>query len=87
MKLSNQERKIYERLHKSGGGDVSIHVLHDAVYDPIDDVRRMQQRIGPIISRVNEKLKNSSRKSENGKKIQPGVARQTYALAKVKRES
>jgi len=84
MKLSRQERRLYEALCEAKG-DLSIELLHVALYDPIDDTRRMQQRIGPVISRINEKLAASKRKSERKMRIVTGEARRTYRLSNIAR--
>ena len=85
MRLSRQERRLYEALYETKG-DVSIDLLHAALYcDPVDDARRMQQRIGPVISRINDKLAASERKSERERRIVPGEARRTYRLSNIAR--
>ncbi len=80
MKLSKQERALYSLLANSANKDVLIADVHCAIYPSshVHDgekltVRRMQQRIGSCISRINAKL-------PDGKRIVPGSVKQTYQL-------
>ena len=75
-KLSKLQQEVYDVLVKRRGKDVALDDLHKAAYGeakpPAWLNRRMQQRMGPLISRINEKLPCH--------KIVPGELKRTYRL-------
>lgn len=91
MKLSPMEQRIYDVLSKKPNVDVPIYKIYEHVYETNVHVmqsgtlilgmenREMQQRLGPRIRRLNEKL--AERKME----VQPGHVKRTYALRPINR--
>ena len=80
MRLSHLQKRVYDALVLNE--DIRIADMHKAAYPASHsedtEVRVMQQRLGSVIARINEKLK--------GKRIVPGRIKQTYRLEKVKKE-
>lgn len=80
MKLSPLQKRVYDALKLNT--DVLISELHAAAYPASHsadaEVRVMQQRLGSVIARINEKLQN--------RRIVPGQIKQTYRLENVKRK-
>lgn len=80
MKLSKLQKRVYDML--SLDTDVKISDMHRAAYPASHtsdtEVRVMQQRLGSIIARINEKLE--------GKRVVPGKIKQTYRLEIVARK-
>lgn len=72
MKLSPMQNKLYRLLMTRE--DVPIEKLYSAVYVNTEPktMRQMQQRIGPFIARINEKLDTDH--------IRPGDVKRTYRL-------
>lgn len=83
-KLTELQQRVFDVLDKKPNTDVQITVLFDAAYpltcdwtdeeNPIEypPIRDMQQKLGPLLSRINRKLKNG--------RIEPGVIKRTYRL-------
>lgn len=80
MKLSNLQKRVYDTLALDE--DVKIADMHKAAYPASHtsdtEVRVMQQRLGSVIARINEKLTKT--------RIVPGRVKQTYRLETVKRK-
>lgn len=79
MQLSKLQKRVFDALEPDV--DVRIADLHRAAY-PVSHaedttVRTMQQRLGSVIARINEKLTN--------RRIVPGKVKQTYRLEKIAR--
>lgn len=79
MKLTELQQRLFDMLDQRPNTDVSIKTLFAAVYvrgdEPKlfpDTVRDMQMQLGPIIARINTKLKRG--------RIEPGHVKQTYRL-------
>lgn len=84
MKLSEVQKRVYDILAASPDVDVEIYKLYEAAYQTnVHKIQRgqlilgveprtMQQRLGPIIARVNQKL-------EKGRVV-PGLIKRTYRL-------
>jgi len=73
-RLSPQQQKLVGELE--GRGDVNIEYLYRRVFgepDPEMKVWRMQQKLGSLIVKVNDRL--------GRKAIAPGRIKQTYTLA------
>ena len=75
-KLSSLQKRVYVYLSHVPGNDIDIRKLHDIAYSmkipPQWTSRQLQQRMGPLISRINAKLE--------GEAIQPGELKRTYRL-------
>jgi hypothetical protein len=68
---------VFDTLEAANGDDVEITSLHAAAYPSAVqriEVRKMQQRLGPIFARIKEKRSALS--------IVPGDARQTYKMVR-----
>lgn len=69
-KFTDMQQRLFDALSPPDT-DVSVQLLFNAVYDePLCDNRWMQQKLGPMIARINRKLKSG--------KIVPGELKQTY---------
>ena len=78
-KLSATQQRLYDAFKDKPDTDIAISVMYDATYRSEGrlealafDVRYMQQRLGPIIQRLNKKL--------DGQRIVPGRLKRTYRL-------
>lgn len=78
-KLSRLQQEVYNVLVKKKGKDVTIEDMHDAAYGATQPdlfagwtSRQIQQRMGPLISRINAKLPRH--------KVVPGELKRTYRL-------
>lgn len=73
--LSELEACLHDLLAKTENVDVNIAKLYNAAYPTkaTYENRFMQQRIAPIIARVNKKL-------PEGHRIEPGKLKRTYRL-------
>lgn len=78
--LSELQKRLYA-VFKTPNVDVSIYAMYYAVYldgivpkDAIvvTTVRDMQQKLGPVLQRLNAKLE--------GQRIEPGQLKRTYRL-------
>lgn len=86
-KLTPLQQKVFDLLDKKPNTDVQITELYKVAYGSQNQmtlayvdrygeewgVRDMQQKLGPLLSRINGKLKRG--------KIEPGLLKQTYRLA------
>ncbi len=77
--LSTLQERVYRVLARNPGRDHSIHKLYLASFAgteliPPTDNRTEQQKLGPLISRINTKIYPS--------RIVPGRTKQTYKLKK-----
>lgn len=82
--LSELQRRLYDALNSPPDTDVEIYKLYEATYNTSVHAvtqgvvvlgltpRTMQQRLGPVIARVNEKLQTG--------RVVPGERKQTYRL-------
>jgi len=84
--LSDLQQRVYDVLAAAPNTDVPIYLLYEAAYRT--NVHRiqngtlilglrprvMQQRLGPVVARINEKI-------ESGGRVEPGALKQTYRLA------
>lgn len=79
--LSDQESIVANALHARHDNDVSIEELHRLVYGCVleDNHKRMQQRIGAIVSRINKKL--------SGEAITTGQLKRTYRMIEYREAS
>ena len=70
--LSELEARVFEELRLAPNTDVAIAKLFETGYGKgeILSSRRMQQRLGPLIARVNRKLDQG--------RIAPGKRKRTY---------
>ena len=83
-KLSTHQCKLYDKLRDAKGNDVSLSKLYaemygdDAQTELFHDVsnRAKQQKLGPLVARINHKLKDEV--------IEPGLLKQTYRLSPLK---
>ena len=78
-KLSPLQQKVHALLSKKPDSDVNINAMYVAAYGAGDfnrvsrwPSRQVQQRMGPLISRINAKL--------TGEAIKPGELKRTYRL-------
>lgn len=71
--LSPHQQTVYDLLDRANG-DVSIRALYVALYGCPGGrtVREMQQRLGPLLRRLNSKLSD--------RHISPGHLKQTYRM-------
>lgn len=84
--LSDLQQRVYDVLAASPDADVPIYLLYEAAYrQNVHKVqqgvlllglrpRTMQQRLGPVVARINEKIAPSWR-------VEPGALKQTYRLS------
>lgn len=79
MKLTELEQKVYDFLSHKPNDDIPIASIYETVYGPqgptfmlLTSNRSMQQQLGPLLARINRKLKEQ--------KIVPGNIKQTYRL-------
>lgn len=74
-KLSELQSRVFRLLSKKPNTDVPIQELFLAAY-PLDAsstfVRDMQQKLAPLLARINGKLKRG--------RIEPGQMKRTYRL-------
>ena len=73
--LSDLEACVHKLLSATVDTDVNIAMLYNAAYPTKAQYenRYMQQRLAPIIARVNKKL-------PEGHRIEPGKLKRTYRL-------
>lgn len=74
--LSEFQQKVYNLFEPNV--DRPIHWLYDKTYNANGAsstvrVRDMQQRLGPVFARINDKLV--------GQRIEPGMLKRTYRLS------
>lgn len=79
MRLTELQQRVFDVLDARPNTDVPIKVMFAALYTGREDqrlfpdtVRDMQQQLGPLIARINSKLKRG--------RIEPGHVKQTYRL-------
>lgn len=84
MKLTELQQKVFDLLDAKPNTDVALADLYNAVYGggqpdlfPPSN-RDMQQKMGPLFSRINNKLKRG--------RIEPGLVKQTYRLTTKKKD-
>lgn len=79
--LSDQEYIVAKALSDAHDCDVTISDLHQLVYGCVldDNHKRMQQRIGAIVSRINKKL--------SGEAITTGQLKRTYRMVEYREAS
>lgn len=81
--LTDRETPVFTVLSKNPDADISIGTLYRVTFGKNDNLytryqdgratrRDLQQKLGPIIARINEKL--------NGSRIVPGALKGTYRL-------
>lgn len=72
--LSPLQQQVFDVLNATPDTDVSIYDMFTTVYpkEPRWSVRHMQQRLGPAIQRLNDKLTDC--------RVTPGRLKQTYRL-------
>ena len=78
VQFTDTQEKLYNLLYKAFGKDVKIKDMYYALYgvpDAYTSIRDMQQKLAPIISRVNKKM--------FGQEIKPGELKQTYRLSNI----
>lgn len=81
IELPALQEKLLRCLVANMNKDVKIDVLYAAVYgfdDKTTDIREMQQRLGPHITRINRKLPTGT--------IVPGELKRTYRLGPKQRD-
>lgn len=73
------QQRVFDVLFERPNTDVSIHTLYCAAYvrglnpKPLPkSTREAQQKLGPVIARINSKLRNA--------RIEPGRIKQTYRI-------
>lgn len=73
--LTDRERDVYATLYECLNADVGVNMLYRLAYEGerLASNRTMQQRLGPIIARINRKL-------PDGHRIVPGELKRTYRL-------
>lgn len=73
------QRAIFEALLKASSGELPINTLYDLTGydDTITDVRARQQRLGPLIIRLNRRLKKAKLV------VRPGRVKHTYCLVRL----
>lgn len=80
MKLSYTEKEMYDCLASRGQNvDVSILEIHKSVYMEELGARKMQQRIGAVVSRINRKMESCTPVAG---RIVPGERKRTYRLTR-----
>ena len=76
--FTEMQYKLYHLLEKKRGHDVLIRDMYYCLYgvpkDMLVSVRDMQQKLAPIIARINDKLVMEV--------IRPGQLKQTYRLTR-----
>jgi len=84
--LSELQQRVYDVLDTPADTDVAIYKLYEAAYQTNVHVvqngvlllgvrtRVMQQRLGSVIARINEKL------ADEKARVVPGKLKQTYRL-------
>lgn len=79
MKLTELQQRVFDVLDARPNTDVPIKIIFTALLTGReeqklfpDTVRDMQQQLGPIIARINSKLKRG--------RVEPGHVKQTYRL-------
>lgn len=80
LKLSKTQQKAFNIFDVRGMDvDVPIATIYRVLYGKhVDDVRAMQQTLGPLIARINAKLKAT--------KIVPGQLKQTYRITRIAKD-
>lgn len=78
-KLSATQQRLYDAFKDKPDTDIAISAMYDATYRGEERTnslvftdRYMQQRLGPIVQRLNKKL--------DGQRIEPGQLKRTYRL-------
>lgn len=86
MQLSELQKRVFDVLNEPPSTDVEIYKLYEAAYEINVHkfqkgqlllgvrTRVMQQKLGSVIARINEKL------AEEGKRVEPGNLKKTYRL-------
>jgi len=77
--FSPLQQKVYDTLNDPADTDVTIRRIYAAAYNmplyalmDFGNVSDMQQKLGPVIQRINEKLATG--------RVRPGDVKQTYRL-------
>lgn len=77
-KLTELQQKVFDVLDEKPNFDIPLAVLYDVAYGDshnhsgVTTSRDMQQKMGPLFSRINGKLKRG--------RIIPGQLKRTYRL-------